>query len=179
MEHKLVAKGERLTNQVRNRRLLGALLAGLLISLGGLMSAASAQASTEADAHLQPVNATAQHAHVQAPTVSVAPMATTRVCSPSGKCVNASRVCNPGQCGQKSVFKEWPKGQYCAPSVGCFTYKGVNYSYTGAPKPTPEQQAKITQCAANLGFAWVTAVAGGPVGFTIGGVALAVWGCAS
>lgn len=161
---------------MKHRR-LGTVLAVLIIAFGSILAATPAQAAS-LPTSAAPQAVAPQTAFATAPTVAVSPMATTRVCSPSGKCVNASRVCNPGQCGQQSVYREWPKGQYCSASVGCFTYKGVNYSYTGAPRPTPEQQAKITQCAANLGFVWVTAIAGGPVGFTIGGVGLALWGCA-
>jgi len=117
---------------------------------------------------------------IVAPVVAQpAEAATYKVCAPKGKCVYVSRVCKPGACGQLQTYKPWPAGMYCSSSVGCFTYKGVNYSYGGGPRPTAAQQAKIVQCAANLGFTWVVATAGGPVGWTIGGVALAVWGCAT
>lgn len=100
------------------------------------------------------------------------------VCAPSGKCVwvETSKYCPPGSACGTQVYKQYTG--YCSQSWGCFSYKGRNYVYVGGPVPTAAQRGKITQCAANLGFAWLTGVAGGPVGFTIGGVSLALWGCA-
>ncbi|CAI9393486.1 hypothetical protein [Microbacterium sp. T2.11-28] len=43
--------------------------------------------------------------------------------------------------------------------------------------PTAAQQLAIQKCVTSLGYTWLTAVAGGPFGFTIGGVAIALWGC--
>lgn len=114
-----------------------------------------------------------------APVVVAAPAeaATYRVCAPNGQCDESSTLCNPGQCGQSQTYRLQNAGEYCAPSVGCIWYQGANYFYNGGPRPTAAEQSRMTQCAANLGFVWLTGIAGGPVGFTIAGVSLALWGC--
>lgn len=61
--------------------------------------------------------------------------------------------------------------------MGCFRYKGHDYFFVGGPRPTAAQQLAIQKCVTSLGYTWLTAVAGGPFGFTIGGVAIALWGC--
>lgn len=104
--------------------------------------------------------------------------ASKRVCAPSKKCVTTKKYCPPGsKCG-KRVFKEVPKTQYCSSSVGCFTYKGKNYRYTGGPSLTSKQQQQVWKCASSLGVTGLgAAVATGPVGVTILGVAISLWGC--
>lgn len=107
---------------------------------------------------------------------------TKRVCAPSGKCVKVktSQYCYPGKkgCG-KAMYREARPGEYCSSSVGCVTYKGKNYFYTGGPKLTDAQKLSSQKCAASLGVTWLGAIAGGgPVGITILGVAVSLWGCA-
>lgn len=99
-----------------------------------------------------------------------------RVCPPKGKCVAipSNKYCWPGSgCGAK-LYKVAKPGAYCSSSTGCIRYKGQNYYYVGY-KATKAQLAAARKCAATLGFAWVTAAAGGPVGLTIAGVPLALW----
>jgi hypothetical protein len=121
---------------------------------------------------------------VAPPDSPVAPSAAeattlTRVCAPNGHCVVTTRYCPPGSACGAQTYRLAGTYEYCSSSVGCVYWKGRNYFYLSGPKPTAAQQLKIQQCAAGLGFTWLTTVAGGPVGFTIAGVALGIWGCAS
>ncbi|MFJ9638744.1 hypothetical protein [Streptomyces sp. NPDC101178] len=111
-------------------------------------------------------------------TAPPAEAASKRVCAPSGKCVTTKKYCPPGsKCGKK-VFREVPKTQYCSSSVGCFTYKGKNYRYIAGPSLTSKQQQQVWKCASSLGVTGLgAAVATGPVGVTILGVAVSLWGC--
>ena len=98
-----------------------------------------------------------------------------KVCAPK-KCVNVPRtkICTVDSgCGKK-IYKEY-KG-YCSSSVGCFAYKGKNYVYTKF-KPTAAQISQGRKCAASIGVTWLSAIAGGPLGPTIIGVPVALWGC--
>ncbi|MGP5389809.1 hypothetical protein [Glutamicibacter arilaitensis] len=99
----------------------------------------------------------------------------TRVCS-AKKCVSVpkSKVCTVGSGCGKAIYKEY-KG-YCSSSVGCFTYKGKNYVYTGF-KPSAAQLSQARKCAAGIGVTWLGAIAGGPIGITILGVPVALWSC--
>lgn len=99
----------------------------------------------------------------------------TRVCS-AKKCVAVpkSKICTVGSGCGKAIYKEY-KG-YCSSSVGCFTYKGKNYVYTGF-KPTAAQLSQARKCAAGIGVTWLGAIAGGPIGVTILGVPVALWSC--
>lgn len=107
---------------------------------------------------------------------------TKRVCAPSGKCVTVkkSQYCYPAKqgCG-KTMYREARPGEYCSSSVGCVTYKGKNYFFTGGPKVTAAQQTQARKCAASLGVTWLGAlgIGGGPVGVTVLGVAVTLWGC--
>ncbi len=107
---------------------------------------------------------------------------TKRVCAPSGKCVTVkkSEYCYPAKegCGRQ-MYREARPGEYCSPSVGCVTYEGKNYFYTGGPKPTEAQKTLARKCGASLGVSWLGALGfgGGPVGVTVLGVAVALWGC--
>ncbi|MBC9729553.1 hypothetical protein [Streptomyces sp. TRM68367] len=116
----------------------------------------------------------------QATTANAA--STKRVCAPSGKCVKVkkSQYCYPAKqgCG-KTMYREARPGEYCSSSVGCVTYKGKNYFYTGGPKLTAKQKTQAQKCAASLGVSWLGAlgIGGGPAGVTVLGVAVALWGC--
>lgn len=105
--------------------------------------------------------------------------AATRVCAPSGRCVSAVQTCNPGTSCARELFREVPTGQYCAPSVGCFPWKGKNYRYVGGPATTQAQRESAMKCASSLGVTWLGGVAGGPIGVTILGVAVSLWGRSS
>jgi hypothetical protein len=101
------------------------------------------------------------------------------VCAPK-RCVtvNTSRYCPNSQskCGSKYTRFS---GAYCSPSVGCFTLRGVNYFAARGPLPTPRQQQAIAQCTLSIGGSILSASAGGPIGLTMFGVGMTVWGCAS
>ncbi len=113
-----------------------------------------------------------------APVVMAAPAeaATTRVCSPSGKCVNATIYCPPGSSCGSAIYRKANPGEYCSSSVGCFTWNGTNYFAIGA-RPTGAQDIATKKCVSSLGYVWLTAIAGTPWGWTVGGVLIAVWGC--
>lgn len=115
-------------------------------------------------------------------SLTVAPQsaeAATRVCAPNGRCVSAAQTCYPGTSCARELFREVPAGQYCAPSVGCFPWKGKNYRYVGGPATTQAQRESAMKCASSLGVTWLGGVAGGPIGITILGVAVSLWGCSS
>lgn len=105
----------------------------------------------------------------------------TKVCAPK-KCITvpSSKVCTPAK-GCKSAYREWPVGQYCAPSVGCFTYKGKNYSYVGGPKATAAEKLATQKCLASLGVTYLGAISTAPSTFgtslVVLGVAVSLWGC--
>jgi len=98
-----------------------------------------------------------------------------KVCSPK-KCVTVpkTKVCTVGSGCGKAIYKEY-KG-YCSATIGCFTYKGKNYVYTGF-KPTAAQLSQARKCAAGIGVTWLGAIAGGPIGVTVLGVPVALWSC--
>lgn len=64
----------------------------------------------------------------------------------------------------------------CSPSVGCVTYKGKIYRYIGGPAMTSAQEAASQKCASSLGVTWLGAISSGPIGITILGVAVSLWG---
>lgn len=98
-----------------------------------------------------------------------------KVCAPKKcKTVPKAKVCTVGSGCGKAIYKEY-KG-YCSPTVGCFSYKGKNYIYTGF-KPTAAQLSQARKCAAGIGVTWLGAIAGGPIGVTILGVPVALWSC--
>lgn len=174
-----LAIGTTLRTAGRSRRrrwvlFAAAFLMGAMAALAA-PAAAPAMAATPVVATLETPAATLSTG-VERPGL-VRPMASTRVCAPNGKCVTTSNYCTIASGCSKALYKAWPVGQYCSPSVGCFTYGGKKYSYIGGPVATAEQQVKAAQCAVGLGFAAVTAGAGGPAGVTVAGVALTVWGC--
>lgn len=154
--HEVAASGSSLAanhqSTARFRVVLGALVASLILILGGV-SGIGADAASAAQ--------------------------TEKVCTPK-KCVtvNANDVCKPGTCDKK-LYAEVPAGEYCSPSNGCFTYHGKNWRYVGGPVATPAEQSQARQCMANLGLTVLSGAAGGPAGLTIAGVALSVWGCTS
>lgn len=102
--------------------------------------------------------------------------AATQVCSPSGKCVSTTRYCPPGSSCGSAVYRKAKPGEYCSSSVGCFTWNGTNYFATGA-RPTGAEDIATKKCVASLGYVWLTAIAGTPWGWTVGGVLISLWGC--
>lgn len=156
---------------------LVALLIGVVTMVGG-SATARAQPAVDVVAN----SSAAEHVVTAAsPGVdrlgSAQATASIRVCAPNGKCVYTSNYCTIASGCSKALYKEWPAGVYCSSSVGCFTYGGKNYSYIGGPVATADQRVKAAQCAVGIGFAAVTAGAGGPAGVTVAGVALSIWGC--
>lgn len=108
---------------------------------------------------------------------SPAQAAPQRVCAPNNKCVSAPKVCKPDDGCGKNLYQEVPSTDYCSPSTGCFNWQGKNYRYIGGPALSPADQDKMQKCAASLGVTWLGAVAEGPIGITILGVAVSLWGC--
>ncbi|WP_330317593.1 hypothetical protein [Streptomyces platensis] len=109
---------------------------------------------------------------------SPAEAASRKVCAPK-KCVKvpASKYCYPGKGCGKRVYRDARPGEYCSSSVGCVSYKGKNYFYIGGPKLTDKQQLQVQKCASSLGVTWLGAAGTGPVGLTILGAAVSLWGC--
>lgn len=104
--------------------------------------------------------------------------ATVRVCAPK-KCVDAptSSYCpvSQGGCGQ---YRFTLNTGYCSPSVGCVTINGQNYTVVGEPT-SASQRSAIGACLASLGLTAASASSGGPIGWAIAGVAVAIWGCST
>ncbi|MDN3023210.1 hypothetical protein [Streptomyces sp. S.PB5] len=103
---------------------------------------------------------------------------TKRVCAPR-KCVKVktSQYCYPSKGCGKAMYREARPGEYCSSSVGCVTYEGKNYFYVGGSKLTEAQKTQTRKCAASLGVTWLGALGSGPVGLTVLGVAVSLWGC--
>lgn len=102
--------------------------------------------------------------------------ATRTVCAPN-RCVTTSQYCYPTSgCGSR-LYREVPSTEYCSSSTGCFRWNGKNYRYIGGNTLTAAQRTAVQQCAAGLGVTWLGAIAGGPTGITILGVAVTLWGC--
>lgn len=145
-------------------------LIGVLVVMGSIVVPVSvANADTEGDL---------ESASTEVVDLAETVAATRKVCTPK-KCVTvaASKYCYPDSgCGQR-LYKDAGTG-YCSSSTGCFTYKGKNYRYTGY-SATPAQHLAAQKCAAGLGVTWLGAIAGGPAGITILGVAISLWGCSS
>lgn len=164
----------------RLRRAALAIAASLAIAVATLTAAQPATAVEPAAVQPAIVTVTAATPTQQSVTFAYRAngMDYYKVCSPK-KCVTiaSSKYCPISSGCSKAMYKPWPTGVYCSSSVGCFTIGGKNYSYIGGPIATPEQQLKAAQCAIGIGFTAVTAGAGGPVGVTVGGVILTVWGC--
>lgn len=104
-----------------------------------------------------------------------------KVCAPK-KCilVPPSKYCAPTKC--KPVYREVPRGQYCAPSVGCFSYGGKNWTYNGSPRPTAAQKAALMKCLTALGATGLSglvapATGGASVTVFVFGVGSTLWGC--
>lgn len=159
-------------------------LAAVGTVLVGATAASPASASPSSGDDGSPVSVTYFDADGQEVPVrrsDTAPRAASsvRVCAPK-RCVtvSTSRYCpnSRSKCGSKYARFS---GAYCSPSVGCFTLGGVNYFAARGPLPTPKQQQAIAQCALSIGGTILSASAGGPIGLTMFGVGMTVWGCAS
>jgi hypothetical protein len=103
----------------------------------------------------------------------------TRVCAPN-KCVTvpAYRYKPVGSHGGGS-YRFRPHDGYCSSSFGCVRINGRNYLAINGPVPTAAERNAIAQCAASIGLTVASAASGGTLGWTLVGVGMTAWGCAS
>lgn len=165
----------------RRRRLLGLLsgVAAIFVALT-LSIPSGALAAEKPPTPIPSPAATLQQAPQSGITVSAAAATGyVKVCTPA-KCITilASKYCpvSRGGCGS---YVYTPYSGWCSSSIGCATINGSNYLVSQSVSPTAKQTSAASACAASLGLTVAAAAAGGPLGWTIAGVAVTVWGCST